>query len=217
MRAGKWVERFLLLTGIVAVDVWIWSHAGAVLYQRWEERAFDREAQTPTPRNVEKSRPQKSAGPLGRLVIPRLNLHAMVGEGTGEDTLSLALGHIPSTALPGEDGNVGVAGHRDTIFRSLRDIRKNDLILFETRRGTYSYRVEGMEIVKPSQVSVLKASQARELTLVTCYPFRYIGSAPDRFIVKARQVVRQDDTRRPDNTHRSKPRHGPRAKRAWRV
>src|SRR5215467_7403692 len=144
MRAGKWVERFLLLTGIVAVDVWIWSRAGAVLYQRWEERAFNREAQTPKPQNAEESRPEKSSGPLGRLVIPRLNLHAMVGEGTGEDTLSLALGHIPSTALPGEDGNVGVAGHRDTIFRSLRDIRKNDLILFESRRGTYSYRVEGM-------------------------------------------------------------------------
>jgi len=113
----------------------------------------------------------------------------MVREGDGEDTLSLALGHIPSTAFPGQPGNVGVAGHRDTIFRGLRNIRKNDLIVFETRDAKYSYRVEKIQIVKPEQVDVLKAGATRELTLVTCYPFHYVGSAPDRFIVKARQVV----------------------------
>ena len=131
----------------------------------------------------------------------------MVAEGDGEDTLSLALGHIPSTALPGQEGNVAVAGHRDTIFRGLRDIRKNDLILFETRAGKYAYRVERTEIVKPSQVSVLKAGSTRELTLVTCYPFHYVGSAPDRFIVKARQVVGQEQKRRP----------APRPHRGWHV
>jgi sortase A len=120
-----------------------------------------------------------------------------VREGDGEDTLSLALGHIPYTPMPGEDGNVGIAGHRDTIFRSLRDIRKNDLIIFETRKGKYAYRVEGTQIVKPDRVNVLKASYGRQLTLVTCYPFRYVGSAPDRFIVKARQVGRKHDVRRP--------------------
>src|SRR5262249_30256905 len=90
-----------------------------------------------------------------------------------------------------------VAGHRDTIFRSLRDIRKNDMIYFETHSGKFAYRVEGMQIVKPAQVSVLQAGLTRGLTLVTCYPFHYIRSAPDRFIVKARQVVPQNDKRRP--------------------
>jgi LPXTG-site transpeptidase (sortase) family protein len=100
----------------------------------------------------------------------------------------LSLGHIPTTALPGQNGNVAVAGHRDTIFRGLRGIRKNDVILFETFSGNYAYEVETTEVVKPQNVSVLKPGQHPELTLITCYPFYYVGSAPDRFIVKARQV-----------------------------
>jgi sortase A len=125
---------------------------------------------------------------VGRLAIPRLHVSGMVREGTGEDTLGLSLGHIPTSALPGQSGNVAVAGHRDTIFRGLRGIHKNDLIYFETFNGNYVYRVEATEIVKPETVSVLKPSQHPELTLVTCHPFYYVGSAPDRFIVKARQV-----------------------------
>jgi sortase A len=112
----------------------------------------------------------------------------MVREGTGEDTLGLSLGHIPSTALPGQNGNVAVAGHRDTLLRGLGGIRQNDLIFFETLGGKYVYQVERTQIVKPEDVSVLKTGQHPELTLITCYPFYYVGSAPDRFIVKARQV-----------------------------
>jgi len=129
-------------------------------------------------------------GLVGRLTIPRLHLSAMVREGTGEGTLSLALGHIPHTALPGQPGNVGVAGHRDQLFRGLRNIRRNDLIVFETLGGSYSYQVESTEIVWPENVCVLKAGRNSELTLVTCYPFNYLGSAPERFIVKAPQVSR---------------------------
>jgi sortase A len=114
----------------------------------------------------------------------------MVREGTGEKTLGLALGHIPGTSLPGQKGNVGVAGHRDTLFRGLREIGKNDLIQFETFEGNYAYRVETTEIVRPQDVSVLNTREYPELTLVTCYPFHYVGSAPQRFIVKARQVSR---------------------------
>jgi sortase A len=126
---------------------------------------------------------------VGRLVLPRLHLRAMVREGTSEDTLSLALGHIPGTALPGQNGNVGVAGHRDTLFRSLREIRKNDLIQFQTAGGNYLYEVSTVEVVSPQSVGVLKASQYPEITLVTCYPFHYVGPAPDRFVVKAREVA----------------------------
>lgn len=125
---------------------------------------------------------------VGRLVIPRLHLGEIVREGDGEGTLSLALGHIPGTALPGQGGNVGVAGHRDTLFRGLHSIGKNDRIQFQTLAGSYDYRVESIEIVKPGDVGVLAPGLHPQLTLVTCYPFRYIGPAPDRFIVKARQV-----------------------------
>lgn len=125
---------------------------------------------------------------IGRMRIPRLRLSTIVREGTAEDTLSIAAGHIPSTALPGDAGNIGVAGHRDTLFRGLRNIKKDDVIEFETLDRAYKYRVEGTQIVKPTEVSVLKPGREPELTLVTCYPFYYVGSAPDRFIVKAVQV-----------------------------
>lgn len=205
----RWFENVLLVAGLIAIDVWIWSNAIPAVYQSWENRAFEREVEkttaAPEP-DVRQTKPQaqRSKGPLGRLTIPRLKLRAMVREGVGEDTLSLALGHIPDTAMPGQPGNVGLAGHRDTIFRALRGIRKNDLIVFETRRARYTYRVEGIGIVKPENVSVLKASSAPELTLVTCYPFRYVGSAPDRFIVKARQVmVRTPASRRAVHSRRA--------------
>lgn len=127
-------------------------------------------------------------GLVGRLAIPRLHMRAIVREGASEGILSLGVGHIPGTALPGQGGNVGLAGHRDTMFRGLRKIGKNDLIQFETLAGNYTYQVESTQIVKPSTVSVLSPGSHDELTLVTCYPFYYVGSAPDRFIVKARQV-----------------------------
>jgi sortase A len=126
---------------------------------------------------------------VGRLVVPRLHLRAMVREGDGEGTLDLALGHIPGTALPGQKGNVGVAGHRDTLFRSLKSIEKNDLIEFQTLRGSYTYSVESIQVVKPENLDVLRPGPDAELTLVTCYPFAFVGPAPDRFIVKARQVA----------------------------
>jgi sortase A len=127
---------------------------------------------------------------VGRLTIPRLHLSAIVREGVGKDTLGFAVGHIPGTAFPGQKGNVAVAGHRDTLFLGLKGIQANDVVKFETLEGSYEYQVKSTEIVMPKDVSVLNAGKYSELTLVTCYPFSYIGSAPDRFIVKAREVSR---------------------------
>jgi sortase A len=129
-------------------------------------------------------------GLIGRIEVPRLNLTAIVREGVDSKTLRRAVGHIPSTALPGMPGNVGMAGHRDTFFRNLRDIKKDDRITVETLHGNYEYLVDSIRIVKPNDVSVLKtAAGSSSLTLVTCYPFNYVGSAPNRFIVRARQVA----------------------------
>jgi sortase A len=136
------------------------------------------------------SQPQVAAPPgpqsvIGRLEIPRLNLAVMVREGADESTLSRAVGHIPGTALPGNVGNVGLAGHRDTFFRALRNIQADDTIEMQTTAGTYRYVVKSTRIVTPRDVSVLEASGGETLTLVTCYPFYYVGSAPKRFIVHA--------------------------------
>ena len=126
---------------------------------------------------------------IGRLVVPRLHLRAIVREGTGANTLAVALGHIPGTALPGENGNACVAGHRDTLFRRLGQIRRNDVVRFQTLGGDFLYKVESTGIVTPRNTDVLRKGQAPEITLVTCYPFHFIGPAPDRFVVKARLVA----------------------------
>ncbi len=124
----------------------------------------------------------------GKLEISRLNLSAMVHEGVDAHTLSESVGHVPSTALPGESGNFALAAHRDTLFRGLKDIHLNDLITFQTENQTFTYQVENTRIVKPTDVSVLRPDGGQTLTLITCYPFYYVGSAPERFIVRARLV-----------------------------
>ena len=148
--------------------------------------------------NTGKAEEQQPANPLrrrhrrnelvARIEIPRLNLKAIVREGDDDGTLKHAVGHVPSSALPGDIGNVAFAAHRDTIFRPLRNIKKNDRIVVSTLDGIYEYEVQWTRIVSPSDVSVLQASASKELTLITCYPFYYIGSAPRRFIVHAIQI-----------------------------
>lgn len=125
---------------------------------------------------------------IGKVAVPRLGLSAMVREGTDDNTLRRAVGHIQGTALPGSPGNVGLAGHRDSFFRGLRNIKRNDRIVMRTLDGNYEYQVESIRIVAPTNTDVLRASESNELTLVTCFPFNFVGSAPRRYIVKARQV-----------------------------
>jgi sortase A len=126
---------------------------------------------------------------VGRLEIPRLRLSAIVLEGSDSRTLDLGVGRIPETAEPGDSGNVVLSGHRDTFFRPLRGIRPGDRIDMVTRGGSYQYVVDWTKIVDPSDTATLKPTPDQSLTLVTCYPFRYVGPAPQRFIVRARQVV----------------------------
>lgn len=126
---------------------------------------------------------------VGRMEIPRIGLRAMIREGVSHRTLALAVGHIPGTALPGGQGNVGIAGHRDTFFRSLREVKAGDAIILATLEGSYEYRVESTEVVAPRDTRVLESSSRPELTLVTCYPFYFVGPAPERFIVHATRVA----------------------------
>ena len=123
--------------------------------------------------------------PLAVLRIPKIRLEVAVRRGTDEFTLNRAVGHIDDTALPGTDGNSGIAGHRDGFFRGLKDIGPDDTIELETLRGKEVYRVERIWIVDPEDVSVLETTPTRSLTLVTCYPFYYVGPAPQRYIVRA--------------------------------
>ncbi len=197
-RSGLWhFTRFLFLViGLGALGYTGWFYAEQSWHQYRTSQTFDQNRLTldrqqgaldpPRARVV----PPPSASPFpARLTIARLHLTTMIEEGVGDATLRRAAGHIPSTALPGHSGNVGVAGHRDTLFRPLRQIKAHDRIVISTLSNNYDYEVTGTSIVSPDNVSVLASAPGENtLTLVTCYPFYYVGSAPDRFIVKARQV-----------------------------
>ena len=124
---------------------------------------------------------------IGRLEIPRIHISVMVLEGSHPSILDVAAGHIEGTALPGTGGNVVIAAHRDTFFRSLREIRRDDIIQLTTTHGNFQYSVNATEVVEPSDIRVLRQTTEPELTLVTCYPFYYVGAAPKRFIVHARR------------------------------
>lgn len=126
-------------------------------------------------------------GALGRIEIPRLRISGMIAEGTDTRTLKRAVGHVVRTSQPGQAGNVGLAAHRDGFFRGLGGVRKDDLIRIVTVRGTYSYRVEWMVVVDPHRIDVLDSTAEPSLTLITCYPFNWIGRAPKRFVVRAKQ------------------------------
>jgi sortase A len=123
---------------------------------------------------------------VAKLSIPRLGADLYVVEGTDDGDLRLGPGHMPGTALPGEKGNCVIAGHRDTHFRVLRNIRDGDEITLETPEGRFVYTVDGTQIVKPTNVSSLAPSKSGVLHLITCYPFYFLGHAPQRFIVDAK-------------------------------
>jgi len=197
LRPGQWVlgaAAVLMLgyCGFVLADTWMFQNRERRLL---DHMLHDRQAAnsgalsiayTASPKNP---LPASTHGLIGRLEIPRLGLSAIVIEGTNGRTLRRAVGHIPGTALPGQPGNVGISGHRDTFFRPLRNIQRNDIITLTTVLGEFRYRVVSTRIVSPSNVAVLDPGGNEMLTLVTCYPFYFVGSAPNRFIVKAERVT----------------------------
>ena len=201
-RGRRILERGLLIIGLVCLGYFGYVSAETALYQAYETRELDailasvpeaRPAPAAPTAPVDDAPPPPRAHPapgslLGRLEIPRLHVSAIVRAGSDARTLRLAIGHIGGTALPGEPGNVGLAAHRDTFFRRLGEIRVDDQVRLVTRDGTFTYRVEGTRIVNPRDVWVLDQTDDPALTLITCYPFRYIGSAPQRFIVRAQLV-----------------------------
>lgn len=200
---GRRVARLLLLVvGIVGIGIYCEAWLYRTAYQLYEGWRFDHATAEPTPppvrervalpavlpdpdRAVKRSPISGTGWVVGRISIPRLNISAIVEEGVDEATLARAVGHIPGTALPGETGNIGIAGHRDTFFQKLKDLQPNDEIDFTTHSGLYHYKVDSLTIHDPSDVDVLKSDGSKILTIVTCFPFHYIGNAPRRFIVHA--------------------------------
>lgn len=183
------LERALLAVGVACLAWWL----AGVVYARWasadETRRLDRMiAAGAPPATAPRAAASGLGDPIGRVEIRRLGLSAVIVEGDGDLTLVYAVGHIPGTALPGDPGNAALAGHRDGVFRDLVNIRRGDVVSVTTPAGKFRYAVDSLRVVKPEDTWVLRPTTRPTLTLVTCYPFRYIGDAPDRFIVQARLV-----------------------------
>ena len=173
-------------TGILLLTVAIGEVVRAKVYQVVERRQFSGSAPSEDS-GAQASRPTVGSA-IGTIEIPRISLSAIIVEGDGDNQLELAAGHVPGTPLPGEPGNSAIAGHRDTMFRALRLIRKDDEIAIVTHRGEFTYLVTSTQIVQPGTIQVLRPTKSDVLTLVTCYPFYFIGAAPQRFIVRAKRV-----------------------------
>jgi sortase A len=179
-----------LAVGGIALSAYAYLLADASIYQKIQNRQFDSQvAMVSAERGPQNDSSTVSAGSaIGRIEIPRIGVSVIVLEGDDQITLRRGAGHIPGTALPGADGNVAIAAHRDTFFRPLRNIRKGDFIRLSSVESIYLYRVESTEVVEPGQTEVLNNTGQPILTLITCYPFFYIGAAPHRFIVRASRV-----------------------------
>jgi sortase A len=199
----RFAQRLLLWLGVAALAYAGGAAAHAGIYQRYQSWKFERARVSATARNlkqavaarkvieaavVEEAVDLREGDLVGKLEIPRIGISVMVLQGLEEDTLILGAGHVPGTPLPGAEGNVAIAGHRDTFFRKLEGIQPGDSIQVATLRRTYEYVVNSTEIVDPEDTQVMESRARPELTLITCYPFYFVGAAPKRFIVHARPL-----------------------------
>jgi sortase A len=193
----QWIEGLLWLVAVAMLGSSLFLIVEGQIYQVYLEWQFEdaldaqqllagtRERTTHTLRSASDAARTAARPYLGRLEIPRLGMSIMVMEGIDDQTLRRGIGHIPETVLPGQSGNSGIAGHRDTFFRGLAGIRKDDQIAVRTLDGAYEYVVDSIRIVDPDAIEVLNESGHPMLTLVTCYPFHRVGPAPQRFVVQA--------------------------------
>jgi len=186
-----WVQRIFFVVGFM-----ILGYCGADWYNaRMQQAKGSRELDRALFENAPYRKPELSIGKqipegglVGKVEIPKLHLSAVVFQGTNDKVLDRGVGHMDHSALPGQSGNVVLAAHRDSYFRGLKDIQQGDRITVTTEDGPRDYKVELTEIVAPTDVSVAGPTADPTLTLITCYPFYYIGHAPKRFIVRAKEI-----------------------------
>jgi sortase A len=190
-RLVRWSRGLLFSGGIIALAYVGLTLLDARLYQADATHSLETQIRTRTGPKGNQLQPTvkvKEGDILGRMDIPRLGVSVVVLQGTSSRMLHWGAGHIEGTPLPGYPGNSGIAGHRDTFFRKLKDIRRNDRIQIQTATELLHYEVDWVKVVEPNDTSVLQPSTvASTLTLVTCYPFQFLGAAPRRFVVHARK------------------------------
>jgi sortase A len=183
----EWLERALIALGLSLTLWWLLSAAQMRFYDSLPVPA-SAGAELPGDAGSDVVRGRGRIAPgtwIARLEAPSIGLAATVLEGSSDVMLARAAGHIEETALPGKAGNVGIAGHRDTTFRAVRHLKVGDTLRLTTGNGSFEYRVDRLFVVNPEDVYVLDPTRQPALTLVTCYPFTFIGRAPKRYVVRA--------------------------------
>ena len=188
MRIVAYAERLLWTCGLLCVGYCVVLGVQARGTQRLAERIGE-----PLPAENVASVGRTTEDVIGRIEIPALALSAPITADYDSDSLHRGVGHIPGTAVPGGLGTVGLAGHRDSFFRPLRRIAARMEVRLIDKSGTYHYVVDSTEIVSPDKVRVLNIVSRPELTLITCFPFDYVGAAPERFIVHAHLLSASPD------------------------
>jgi len=193
-RSLRYLERLAWLAAACLLGWWMLTVGHAWWYQHAAAARFANDVHSVAteitvpyvdPHAVALPETLETGATIGRLEVPRLGLSVMVAEGDSDDTLDVAAGHLPDTPLPWQPGNSALAAHRDTYFRRLKAIKADDEVRLTTAAGTFSYKVKQVSIVTPEDLSVLRETSQPTLTLITCYPFSYIGHAPKRFVVRA--------------------------------
>ena len=184
----RWAGSILFIAGALTLSYVALTLLYANHYQEAADSTLEKQIYTGQQHKAGLSKTIAREGDvLGRIEIPRLKLRVAILEGTTAHTLGLGVGHIAGTAFPGTAGSIGIAGHLDTYFRGLKDIRKNDNILIQTALGISRYEVDWIRITDPADGGILAPTADSGLTLVTCYPFHYIGAAPERFVIHAHE------------------------------
>ena len=187
LRVARRIQHVLFVAGFVILGYCFVAWMDSRLRQSEANRELDRmlreKAGIAAPRVA-----IPESGLIGRVEIPKLHLSAAVFQGADSSVLGHGVGHVAGTALPGQPGNVDLAAHRDTFFRGLRNIQKGDSVSVTTQTGARSYQVDSIEVVNPTETGVLAPTVKPTLTLITCYPFYYVGHAPKRFIVRAEEI-----------------------------
>lgn len=186
-RALRAFYYIFLTAGIAALGYACYARLDLYSYQRAETFKLETVGADPVPL-VFKAAPIALGGVIGEIEARRLGLKAIIVQGDLEKLLRRSVGHLPETALPGESGNIALAGHRDGLFRPLRDARPGDIITLRTQEQEFQYQVEWTAIVPPTAMRVIQPTAEPALTLITCFPFYYVGAAPERFIVRARRI-----------------------------
>jgi sortase A len=188
-RVVRWAIDLMFFVGVVALTYVGFTLANAKIYQNSAIHSLKAQIQTAAKTDTGRPKPILRIGDvLGRIDIPKLGFSVAILQGTSARVLRLGAGHIEGTSLPGEPGNSGIAGHRDTFFRGIKDIHPDDELELQTATGLSRYQVDWVKVVVPEDTAVLESATGEStLTLVTCYPFYLVGPAPKRFVVHARK------------------------------